>query len=174
MRLQNDRDLAHLIDELLYGVKVSLPLTPMMEDFKATLQAFARRWQLDQDPHAFASLPPDVHVQTAAELFEVSESEVTQEQRRRAQAINFGVIYGNPKPDNPIAEKLVRPGVAEKTVAVSVFDPAYTAAFLADVQKNPFIVDECPVHGPWKVGRRTGGLLQLTCPKCDNEEKEKS
>jgi DNA polymerase-1 len=36
----------------------------------------------------------DVHTATAAEVFAVSLDEVTQEQRRRAKAINFGLIYG--------------------------------------------------------------------------------
>ena len=36
----------------------------------------------------------DVHTATAAEVFGVGLDEVTQEQRRRAKAINFGLIYG--------------------------------------------------------------------------------
>ena len=51
---------------------------------------------LSQDPgllEAFAN-NADVHKATAAEVFEVSLSEVTTEQRRRAKAINFGLIYG--------------------------------------------------------------------------------
>ena len=36
----------------------------------------------------------DVHSATAAEVFGVELDQVTQEQRRRAKAINFGLIYG--------------------------------------------------------------------------------
>jgi DNA polymerase I len=36
----------------------------------------------------------DIHTATAAEVFEVSVDEVTHEQRRRAKATNFGLIYG--------------------------------------------------------------------------------
>ena len=36
----------------------------------------------------------DIHQATAAEVFGVSLSEVSSEQRRRAKAINFGLIYG--------------------------------------------------------------------------------
>ncbi|MEW5248619.1 DNA polymerase I [Microbulbifer discodermiae] len=36
----------------------------------------------------------DIHRATAAEVFEVSTEEVSGEQRRRAKAINFGLIYG--------------------------------------------------------------------------------
>ncbi|MFA6028644.1 MAG: DNA polymerase I [Elusimicrobiota bacterium] len=36
----------------------------------------------------------DVHRRTAAEVFGVKEAEVTREMRRRAKAVNFGIIYG--------------------------------------------------------------------------------
>ena len=36
----------------------------------------------------------DVHKATAAEVFEVAVSEVSDDQRRKAKAINFGLIYG--------------------------------------------------------------------------------
>lgn len=36
----------------------------------------------------------DIHKATAAEIFSVTLEEVTQEQRRRAKAVNFGLIYG--------------------------------------------------------------------------------
>ncbi len=36
----------------------------------------------------------DVHTRTAAEVWGVAEKDVTSEQRRRAKAINFGLLYG--------------------------------------------------------------------------------
>lgn len=36
----------------------------------------------------------DIHARTAAEVFGVDIAEVTREQRRRAKAVNFGIVYG--------------------------------------------------------------------------------
>ncbi len=44
------------------------------------LNAFAQGW--------------DIHAATASEIFAVALNEVTKEQRRRAKAVNFGLIYG--------------------------------------------------------------------------------
>ncbi|NVB42024.1 DNA polymerase I [Pseudenhygromyxa sp. WMMC2535] len=51
---------------------------------------------LSKDPNLCRSFVEgaDVHRRTAAEVFEVSEDEVSDEQRRVAKAVNFGVIYG--------------------------------------------------------------------------------
>ena len=51
---------------------------------------------LSKDPNLCAAFKEgaDVHRRTAAEVFEVPEAEVTDEQRRVAKAVNFGVIYG--------------------------------------------------------------------------------
>ncbi|MDE4541499.1 DNA polymerase I [Thermoanaerobacterium sp. R66] len=36
----------------------------------------------------------DIHLRTASEVFKVSKEEVTNEMRRRAKAVNFGIVYG--------------------------------------------------------------------------------
>ncbi len=36
----------------------------------------------------------DIHTRTAAEVWDVSEDQVTKDQRRAAKAINFGILYG--------------------------------------------------------------------------------
>ncbi len=46
----------------------------------------------------------DVHTRTAIEVFGVSESDVTAEMRRRAKAVNFGIIYG--QGDSGLAKSL--------------------------------------------------------------------
>ena len=44
--------------------------------------------------HAFGEAQRDIHTATAASVFGVPLDEVTQEMRRRAKAINFGLLYG--------------------------------------------------------------------------------
>ncbi|MBN2193156.1 MAG: DNA polymerase I [Polyangiaceae bacterium] len=46
----------------------------------------------------------DIHTRTAMEVFEVSETGVTAELRRRAKAVNFGIIYG--QGDSGLAKSL--------------------------------------------------------------------
>ena len=61
---------------------------------------------LSQDPtliDAFQS-GQDIHLRTAMEIFEVDADEVDAELRRRAKAVNFGVIYG--QGDSALAKSL--------------------------------------------------------------------
>ena len=46
--------------------------------------------------HAFTS-GEDVHAMTAAKVFGVELKDVTKEMRRRAKAVNFGIVYGQSK-----------------------------------------------------------------------------
>lgn len=46
--------------------------------------------------HAFTS-GEDVHAMTAAKVFGVELNDVTKEMRRRAKAVNFGIVYGQSK-----------------------------------------------------------------------------
>ena len=46
--------------------------------------------------HAFTS-GEDIHTMTASKVFGVSVGEVTKEMRRRAKAVNFGIVYGQSK-----------------------------------------------------------------------------
>ena len=57
------------------------------------LRIMAHLSQDEQLLHAFAQ-GWDIHAATASEIFSIQLDEVTHEQRRRAKAINFGLIYG--------------------------------------------------------------------------------
>ena len=51
---------------------------------------------LSQDEHLLQAFREgqDIHVATAAKIFNVSVADVTTDQRRRAKTANFGIIYG--------------------------------------------------------------------------------
>ena len=68
---------------LLLGVdysQIELRIVAHMADDQAMIQAFLE----DQD----------IHAATAAAVFNLSPDEITPEMRRRAKAVNFGLIYG--------------------------------------------------------------------------------
>jgi len=60
--------------------QIELRIMAHLSQSKGLLEAFARG--------------RDIHKATAAEVFSVPLDEVTSEQRRRAKAVNFGLIYG--------------------------------------------------------------------------------
>ncbi len=79
---------------------------------------------LSEDPlllDAFRS-GQDIHTRTAMEIFELAEGDVTREHRRRAKAVNFGIIYG--QGDSGLAKSL---GIARKDAAD--FIAAYFARY---------------------------------------------
>ncbi|MCC5014328.1 MULTISPECIES: DNA polymerase I [unclassified Legionella] len=60
--------------------QIELRIMAHLSQDENLLKAFASGW--------------DIHSATASEIFQVDLAEVTSEQRRRAKAINFGLIYG--------------------------------------------------------------------------------
>jgi DNA polymerase-1 len=57
------------------------------------LRVIAARANIEALKQAFRE-GKDIHKITAAQVFQISEDEVTEEMRSRAKAINFGIIYG--------------------------------------------------------------------------------
>lgn len=60
--------------------QIELRIMADLSQDKGLLDAFSKGW--------------DIHAATASELFSVPLDEVSQDQRRRAKAVNFGLIYG--------------------------------------------------------------------------------
>ncbi len=60
--------------------QIELRIMAHLSQDEGLLTAFANGW--------------DIHAATAGEIFQISREEVTSEQRRRAKAVNFGLIYG--------------------------------------------------------------------------------
>lgn len=60
--------------------QIELRIMAHLSQDENLLNAFAHGW--------------DIHSATAAEIFQTPLQEVTQEQRRRSKAVNFGLIYG--------------------------------------------------------------------------------
>jgi DNA polymerase-1 len=60
--------------------QIELRIMAHLSQDKNLLNAFAQGW--------------DIHSATASEIFQISIDEVSHEQRRRAKAVNFGLIYG--------------------------------------------------------------------------------
>ncbi len=61
----------------------------------------------------------DVHTRTAMEIFELSADKLTPEHRRRAKAVNFGVIYG--QGDSGLAKSLGIPRVEASSFIAAYF-----------------------------------------------------
>ncbi len=60
--------------------QIELRIMAHLSQDAGLLNAFANGW--------------DIHAATASEIFDVNINEVSNEQRRRAKAVNFGLIYG--------------------------------------------------------------------------------
>ncbi|MCL9684508.1 DNA polymerase I [Legionella maioricensis] len=60
--------------------QIELRIMAHLSQDENLLKAFANSW--------------DIHAATASEIFQTALDEVTHEQRRRAKAVNFGLIYG--------------------------------------------------------------------------------
>lgn len=69
----------HLILAADYS-QIELRIMAHLSQDENLLIAFANGW--------------DIHTATASEIFQIAREEVTSEQRRKAKAVNFGLIYG--------------------------------------------------------------------------------
>ncbi len=77
----------------------------------------------------------DIHLNTAAKIFQVSLKKVTEDQRRKAKAINFGILYG--KTAFSLAEELGTTRAEATEIIEDYFEQYPTVEkFLASLVKN--------------------------------------
>lgn len=55
--ISTDEELVRHLDELKFNMGAGFPYSPMRKEFNKLLNQFIKSWNLDSDPHAFASLP---------------------------------------------------------------------------------------------------------------------
>lgn len=84
----------------------------------------------------------DIHTSTAAAVFGISPEEVTKEQRKRAKAVNFGIIYGisdfSLAGDLGIPVKQARAYIASYLASYPEVD-AYLKDIVAEARQNGFV-----------------------------------
>lgn len=62
-----------------------------------------------KDEGMAAEIDKDIHVYTGSKIYKVSKKELKKEQRKRAKAVNFGIIYGSGK--DTLGETLTKRGL---------------------------------------------------------------
>jgi hypothetical protein len=54
--VRTDEELVELIDEIKFKLKMGIPYSPLREDFNTLLNSFIEKWELNKEPHFFATL----------------------------------------------------------------------------------------------------------------------
>ncbi len=116
----------------------------------------------------------DIHTKTAMDIFKVSESEVNSEMRRKAKAVNFGILYGissfglsegldiDMKEAKMFIEKYfdTYPGI--KLYMDSMIKDAYATGYVKTVMNRKRVIDE--LNNKNYMIRQQGERMALNTP----------
>jgi len=80
-----------------------------------------------EDESMRKAVEADIHLHTAARCYGLDPSEISGEQRKRAKAVNFGILYGAGPPT--IAEALTKKGLPTTNLEAATICSAYHRAF---------------------------------------------
>lgn len=99
-----------------------------------------RNWHLDydqvemklfvhfaEDEEMAAAIEKDIHMYAASKMYQLPESEITKEQRKRGKGFNFGIIYGSGAAT--LAETMTKKGLPTTTAEATVLAANYHRAF---------------------------------------------
>ena len=96
----------------------------------------------------------DIHAKTASDIFDVDINDVTNEQRRMAKAVNFGIIYGisgfglgenldiSPKQAKEFIDKYLNKYSGIKNYMDETVKNAYEKGYVKTLQNRKRIIDE--------------------------------
>ena len=116
----------------------------------------------------------DIHTKTASQIFHVPLNEVTKDMRRRAKAVNFGIIYGissfglseDLKIDINEAKNFIDsylnsfPGISE--YMNSIVNNAYRDGYVKTLMNRKRVIDE--IHNKNYIIRQSGERMALNTP----------
>lgn len=123
-----------------------------------------------EDDEMAKAIAGDVHLFVASEIYEVPMDKVTSEQRKRAKAINFGILYGSGPAT--LAETLTRRGIPTTTKEAMVLLRKYHRRFPSikrltnklktELARNKFVVN--PFGRRYHIDLRKGYIaLNYLC-----------
>lgn len=96
----------------------------------------------------------DIHNKTAMDIFDVKEEDVTKDMRRKAKAVNFGIVYGissfglsenldiNPKEAELFIDKYLNTYPSVKAYMDKVVKQAYEDGYVTTIMNRKRVIDE--------------------------------
>jgi DNA polymerase I-like protein with 3'-5' exonuclease and polymerase domains len=102
-----------------------------------------------KDEGMAAEIDKDIHAYTGAKIYQCTKEQLKKEQRKRAKAVNFGIIYGSGK--DTLAETLTKRGLPTSSLESTVLLAGYhkefplvkktTAELKRDLTRNGYITN---------------------------------